>query len=151
MRRCRAAAVPSRRLPCRHRRRRCARPRDRPWRAPTLELTVRWQVRLVDAVAEIVVLPTVIDASDAVLLVAAKEQRCAAVRTAMIRDANANLCVAEGDELFAEEEKTHRYAVGRELRRFQCREPIMPQHIPHRRTRSDAGSGSGGRDQLSEP
>jgi hypothetical protein len=36
----------------------------------------------------------------------------------MIHDADATPCVAEGDELFAEEEKAHGRAVGHELRRF---------------------------------
>jgi hypothetical protein len=38
----------------------------------------------------------------------------------MIHNADATLCIAEGDELFAEEEKAHRCAVRHKLRRFRA-------------------------------
>ena len=79
------------------------------------EALVLGQVRLVEAVAFDVELPAVIDAAQAAFLVAAEEHRGAAVRAAVIEDADAALGVAEGDQLLAQELDAHRRGVGLEL------------------------------------
>jgi hypothetical protein len=59
------------------------------------------QVRRVDTVAFDVELPTMIDAANTVMLVAAKEKRCAAMRAFLIHNANTARRIAEGDQLLA--------------------------------------------------
>ena len=58
-------------------------------------------VELVDARAGDIELPAVIDAAQPTFLVAAEEQRCAAVRTILVQQADASVRVAESDEVLA--------------------------------------------------
>ena len=104
-----------------------------------LEVLMRRHVRHVDAVAVHVVFPAVIDAADAVLLVAAEKQRGAAMRAAVVHDADPARAVAERDQLFAEQHEPHRRAVALELRRHHRRDPILPHQLAHHRAGADAG------------
>ena len=55
--------------------------------------------------------PAVIDAAQAAFLVAAEEQRRAAMRTIGIDQTNLALAVAEGDQVFAEQPHAQRRAI----------------------------------------
>ena len=101
-----------------------------------LEVLRRRHVRHVDAVAFDVELPAVIDAAQAAFLVAAEEQRGAAVRAAMLHDADPAVGVAEGDQLLAEQHQPHRLAVGLELRRETGGNPVFAHQVAHRRARA---------------
>ena len=73
--------------------------------------------RQVDAVAVGVEFPAVIDAAQAAFLVAAEEQRRAAMRAIRVDQADTPLRVAEGDQVLAEQAHAHRRAVAlRQLR-----------------------------------
>jgi hypothetical protein len=91
----------------------------------------------VDAIALGVEFPAVIDAAQTVPLVAAEEQRGAAVRAFMVHDADPAAAGAEGDQLLAEQHEAHRLAIGLQLRRHRRRQPILPHHFAHRRARAD--------------
>jgi hypothetical protein len=97
------------------------------------------QVGLIEAIAVHVELPAVIGATDAVILVAAEEQRRQAVRAEMIHDADAAGRVAERDQLLAEQHQTHLRAVGLELGRKTGRNPELPHKFAHWRLAADAG------------
>ena len=103
-----------------------------------LEVLRRRHVRHVEAVAFDVELPAVIDAAQAAFLVAAEEQRGAAMRAAMLHDADAAVGVAEGDQLLAEQQEPHRLAVGLQLRRQAGGNPVFAHQVAHRRARADA-------------
>jgi len=107
-----------------------------------LEVLALGDVELIEAIAVDVEFPAVIDAADAVFLVAAEEQRCAAMRATLIHDADAARCIAESDQLLVEEEDAHRRAVGFELAGKRGRNPILPHQLAHR------GDGAGLRDQI---
>src|SRR6185437_11721726 len=107
------------------------------------ELLARRQVGLIDAVTVDVVFPAVIDTANAAFLIAAEEERGAAMRAAMIHDADAASRVAEGDQLFTEEHEAHRVAIGDELTGFERRQPIMAHEIAHRRARTDSAQDLG--------
>jgi hypothetical protein len=64
-----------------------------------LEFLARRHVGHVHAVPSHVELPAVVDAADAAFLVAAQVERGAAMRAAVVEDADASLRVAKGDEL----------------------------------------------------
>jgi hypothetical protein len=81
----------------------------------------------------------VIDAAQATLLVAAEEQRGAAVRAAMIHHADAAGAVAEGQKLLAQQHEAGRRAVALELRRQERRQPVVPHQAAHRRAGADLG------------
>ncbi len=66
------------------------------------EILVGRQIRHVEAIALGVELPAVIDAAQPALLVAPEEQRGAAMRAAVVQDADRPAAVAERDQLFAE-------------------------------------------------
>ena len=83
--------------------------------------------------------PAVIDAAHAAVLVAAIEQRRAAMRAAMVHDADAPGAVAERDQLLAQQHQPQRIAAGDELRRFRGGQPILPHQLAHRRAGADAG------------
>ena len=70
------------------------------------------RVRHVDALAVDVELPAVVDAAQAVLVVAAEEHRRAAVRAVRIDQADAAVGVTEGDEVLVEDLDLDRDAVG---------------------------------------
>src|ERR1700721_3949428 len=101
------------------------------------------QIRLIDAAAIDVVFPAVIDAADAVVLVAAEEQRGAAMRTAVVHHADAARRVAKRDQLLAEEHEAHGIAVGLQLRGFEPGQPVMAHETAHRRAGTDAGENLG--------
>ena len=102
-----------------------------------LEVLAGGRARHVDAVAGDVVLPAVIDAAQPALLVAAEEQRGAAMRAAMIHHADATLAVAEGDQLLAEQHQAGGRAVAFEFGREQCWQPIVPHQPAHGGARAD--------------
>ena len=72
-------------------------------------------VRHVEAVAFDIEFPAVIGAANAFLLVAAEEQRGAAMRAAMIEDADTAQAVANRDQFFAEQHQPQRRAIGLEF------------------------------------
>ena len=102
-----------------------------------LEVLVLGHVRHVQAVARNVELPAVIDAAQPALLVAAEEQRGAAVRAAVVDHADPAGAVAEGHELLAQQHQARRRAVALELRRLQRRQPVVPHQLAHRRAGAD--------------
>ena len=103
-----------------------------------LEVLRRRHVRHVEAVAFDVEFPAVIDAAQAAFLVAPEEQRGAAMRAAMLHDADAAVGVAEGDELLAQQHEPHRLAVGLEFRGKTGGNPVFPHQIAHGRARPNA-------------
>ena len=72
------------------------------------EVLLRRHVRHVDALAGDVEFPAVIDAAHPVRLVAAEKQRRAAVRAAMVHDADTAFTVAKRDQLLAEQHQAKR-------------------------------------------
>ena len=107
---------------------------DRPVRLGAdlvLEVLMRRHVRHVEAVAGHVEFPAVIDAADPALLVAAQEQRRAAVRAAMIHDADPALAVAKGDQLLAEQHQAKRRAAALNLGGHQRGDPVFPHQLTH--------------------
>src|SRR4029077_5925559 len=90
-------------------------------------------VHLVDAAAGDVELPAVIDAAQPAFLVAAEEQRGAAVRAIFVQEPDPPLTVAKGDEVFAQEPHPYRRTLGLgDLAREQCRDPVAPHRVAHR-------------------
>ncbi len=62
------------------------------------------------------------------------------MRAELVDEADPALAVAKADELFAEELHANRRAIGLgQLARQQRRDPVAPQHLAHRRPRSDPG------------
>ena len=106
---------------------------------PILELLPGRHVGHVEAAALGVELPAVVDAADAVTFGAAEEQRRAAVRTAVIHDSDPTPFVAEGDQLLAQQQQTHRRRAGLELRRQARRNPVLAHQIAHKGARADPG------------
>jgi hypothetical protein len=88
-------------------------------------------VRHIDTITRGVELPAVIDAADAVLLVAPEEQGGAAMWAAVIQDPDPAGAVAERDQPFAEQHQPHRRAVALQLRRHRRRNPVLPHHFAH--------------------
>jgi len=80
-----------------------------------------------------------IDAADAVLLVAADEERGAAVRAAVVHDADPAGAVAEGDQLFAQDHQAHRIAVRLYLGGEAGRHPVLPHEGTHDGSGANAG------------
>ena len=82
--------------------------------------------------------PAVVKAAQAAFLVAAVDQRRAAVRAEFIEDADPTVGIAEDDEVLAEEPDLDRSAVG--LWHFldqAGRNPMMPEDAAHRRIAFD--------------
>jgi hypothetical protein len=104
-----------------------------------LEILVLGHVRHVEAIAGNVELPAMIDAAQPALLVAAEEQRGAAVRAAMVDHADAAGAVAEGQKLLAQQHETGRRAVALQFRRQQGGQPVVPHQPAHRRAGADLG------------
>ncbi len=75
------------------------------------------QVRLIEAIAVHVEFPAVISAANAVVLIAAQEQRGQTVRAQMIHDADAAAGIAERNQLLPEQHQAHLRSVGHELPR----------------------------------
>jgi hypothetical protein len=74
------------------------------------------QVRHLQAVAGGVELPAVIDAAQPAFLVAAEEQRGAAMRAAVIENTDPPGTVAKSDQSLAEQHQTQRIAVRHQFR-----------------------------------
>jgi hypothetical protein len=91
----------------------------------------RWQARHIEAIAGDVELPAVVDAANSAILVASQKQRCAAVRAAMVHDADSACAVAKGNQLLAEQHQAKRRAVARELRGHGRGDPITPHQLAH--------------------
>jgi hypothetical protein len=104
-----------------------------------LEILVRRHARHVDTVASDVVFPAVIDAADAAFLVASEEQRGAAVRTTVVHHADAALCVAKRDQLFAEQHQPDRRPVAHEFDGLCRGDPVLAHQFAHDRSGSDLG------------
>src|SRR5205823_9522915 len=86
-------------------------------------------------------LPAVVHATQAALFVTREEQRGAAVWAVVLEQPDLALRVAEGDQLFAEQQDTHRVAVGSwQLAREHGWHPVLAHQRAHRRPRSDAGN-----------
>src|SRR5579859_1615160 len=96
-----------------------------------LEILMRRHIGHVDTSAGRIEFPAVIDAADATLLVAAEEQRRAAVRAPMIHDPDAPRAVAKGDELLAEQHQAKRRPVALEFRGQQRGQPVLPHQLAH--------------------
>src|SRR6201999_1929549 len=70
---------------------------------------------------------------------AAERQRHAAMRTALLQQADLAVAVAERDQPLAEDLDPHRIAVAlRDLLAEADRMPEAPEHLAHRRARADA-------------
>src|SRR6185295_15273504 len=96
-------------------------------------------IRHVDALALDVVLPAVVHAAQAALLVATEEEVRAAVRAAWLDQADAPVRVAERDQVLSHDLDADRRAVGRgHLARERDRQPVAPEVIAHRRTGAGA-------------
>ncbi len=102
-----------------------------------LVVLMRRRVRHVDAIAVHVEFPAVIDAAEAVLLVAAEEQRGAAMRAAVIHDADPAGAVAKRDQPLAEQQEAQRRAVALQFRRHRRRQPVLPHQLAHRGAGAD--------------
>src|SRR5262249_2180345 len=100
---------------------------------------VRRHVRHVEAIAVDVELPAVIGAAQPLVLVAAEEQRGAAVRAAVIEDADPAGAVAKGHELLAEQKEPHRVAARLELARLRGGNPVFAHHVADQRPGTDPG------------
>src|SRR5579862_8682370 len=96
------------------------------------------KVRGVDAVAVDVVFPAVIDAADAVFLVAPQKQRGAAMRAAVVHDPDPARTVAERDQLLAEQKQANWRAIRLQLRRHRRRQPVFAHQPAHHRAGPDA-------------
>ncbi len=94
--------------------------------------------RQIDAFAGGVEFPAVINAAQAAFLVAAEEQRRAAMRAVRIDQADGAVRIAKGDEVLAEEPYAHRRAVTLgDFAREAGRLPITPQPFARRLPRAD--------------
>ncbi len=99
--------------------------------------------RQVHALAVHVVLPAVVGAAQAALLVAPEPQRHAAVRAEFLDDADAPFAVAEGDELLAHDVHPHGGAIALgDLPAVQSGNPVAAEQVAHQ------GAGSGARQLL---
>ena len=85
----------------------------------------------VDAASFDVELQTVIDAAQAALLVAAKEQRRGAMRAAFVQKTNASLRVAEQHQILAQEPDPHRRTIG--VLRFDGKTPPESNSVASKR------------------
>ena len=103
-----------------------------------LEIGLGWLVGHVDAVAADVELPAVVDAANALFLVATEEQRRAAMR-AVVRD-QPELAGrdAKGDQVLTQQSQPHRRAVGlRQLARHERGQPVLAHELAHGRPWTD--------------
>jgi hypothetical protein len=93
-----------------------------------------------NALAVHVVLPAVVRAADAVLLVAAEVERHATVRAELVDEAQLPGGVAEGDHALAHALDAHgRAVVFRQLPRQQDGQPVAAEELAHGRARPGAG------------
>ena len=105
-----------------------------------LEGTLGRLVRHVDAAARDVVLPAVVDAAQAALLVPPEVERRAAVPAALRQQAHPSERVAEDDQVLAEEADAHGVAVRLgQLPGQHDGDPVAAHQVAHRRPRRDVG------------
>ena len=79
-----------------------------------------------------------IQATQAAFLVAAEDERCAAMRAVLVQHAQAAGGVAEGHELFTEQPHAHRRAVAlRDFFREASGNPVAAHQAAHRRIALD--------------
>src|SRR5439155_6892194 len=98
-----------------------------------LEIALRRFRRHIDALAADIELPAVIDAAQAVFLIAAEEQRGSPVGAGILDQTNLSRGRPKADEVLAEETDTERRTVGpRQLVRPRSRDPVLPHEVPHR-------------------
>jgi hypothetical protein len=98
------------------------------------------RVRQIGAATVDVEFPAVINAAEAVVLVAAKEEVGAAVRTVGFEDADAAAGVFEADEIFAKDSKANGSAIRRgQFLGKQDRQPEAAKELAHRRSRPCSG------------
>ena len=96
----------------------------------------------VDAVAADVVLPAVVDAADAGLLVATEEEAGAPVGAVVVDEADGAGGVAEGDEVLAEQADADGVGVGAwELAGHEGRDPVLPHELAHSGAGANPGEG----------
>ena len=93
----------------------------------------------VQAVTGHVEFPAVIGATQPLTFVLAEEQRRASMRTTMVEHADPALAIAERDQLLAQEHETDGWAVDAEFGGERSGDPVFPQHLAHRGSRSDPG------------
>src|SRR5688572_1331971 len=87
-----------------------------------------------------VVLPTVIDASQAAFFIAAEKQRSTAVGAVLVQETDSSLSVAKSDEVFAEQTHAHGRTIGLgNFLREQRGNPITPEQTAHRRAGMHSG------------
>ena len=93
-----------------------------------------WAAGHVDADAGDVELPAVVDAAQALLLIAAPEQGRAAMRAVAVQHADLAGGIAEGDQVLAEDAELNGRAVGvGQLLGRAHRQPEAAEQLAHRR------------------
>src|SRR5262245_9138127 len=103
-----------------------------------LEVGCRRFARHVYAVTVNVILPAVVDATQAGFLVTAQKQRCPPEGAEFIDDPDPSLAIAENHQSFTQKLNSNRWAVRLwQLRRECRRNPIAPHHL------SQGGAGPG--------
>jgi len=120
------------------------RPQVRPQDVAALDAWIRLELHLagearhrgqLDALPGDVVLPAVVRAADAALLVAPEEKRCAAMRAEFADQPRASLRVAKSEQALAENLHAHRRAIGLgDFRQQHHRHPVAPHQVAHRRS-----------------
>jgi hypothetical protein len=146
-----AAAREHRGLELGHRRRRRARSEIRPHEPATLDAGIGQSANLVleravggldrhvDAAARDIEFPAVIHAPQALGLVAAVEQACAAMRAAVLDQSDGAGRHPKRDEALTEQTHAQRRSFGLgQLARERGGNPILPHEVAHWRSRSDA-------------
>ena len=100
---------------------------------------IRRHVRHIDAASFHVVLPAVVDAAQAAVLVAAEEEVGAAVRAAGLDQADTAIARAEGDQVLSHHAQTNRWRVRRrQLARERHGQPVPAEILAHCRARTCA-------------
>ena len=94
-------------------------------------------IRQIEAFAVRIELPAMEDATDAVILVPAIEERGAAMGAAMVHDTDLARRGAERDEFLSQQFEANRVAIRDQFRRHQGRHPILPHELAHRRAGPD--------------
>src|SRR4051794_32104422 len=110
---------------------------------PALEVALGGLVGEIDAGAGGVVLPAVVDAANAVLLVTTEEYSAASVRASIADEGVGARRVAEGDQVFTQQPDPQRRIVRLELPRVHEWQPVLAHHVAHDGAGSDATEGFG--------
>jgi hypothetical protein len=84
--------------------------------------------------------PSVIEATQPVILITSEKQRGAAMRTSVINQSDLAVGVSESNQALAQQPHPQRRPVVlRQIRCLENRNPILPQEVAHGRPRADAG------------